>query len=239
MYYFKAPFTFSGTGNSKTYYFGGAPASYETVTFLANQPSCASDGVAASSAVPAGSYTASGTGVQFIFGNRATVTVDDKSRAELFERTADGTEQTSSPTVVAVPSSWAPGWLPNPIHTDVLAFTPGADKALVIHGLTYAPDHNILFKVTNVVNAVVFGGVVAWHVELDTSQGGGGNGLVVTARNGKSAPRHIVVRATAPFPVLASAGRQVVSTAVVQITNDTPAQVTIESWRTGGPSDPF
>ena len=240
LYYFKAPFTFEGTGASDTYYFGGARASYEEEEkFPANHPPCASD-AAATSAAPPGDYTASGTGVQFIFGNGATLTVADKSRAELFERTDNGTQETSSPTVVAVPSSWAtPDWIPNAVNTTVVGFTPGADKALVIHGLTYAPDHNVVFKVTNIVDAVVFGGVVAWKVEIDSSQGGGGGGLVVRAKNGNPDPRHIVVRATAPFPASASAGREVVSTTVVEITNDIPERVTIESWRTRGPIEPL
>lgn len=238
IYYFKTSFTFTGTAGPDTYYFGGEPATYEgEPKFEANRPPCASDASAAAAA-PAGAYTASGTGVQFIFGNGAALTVDNKSRGELFERTTNGTQQTASPTIIAVPTSWSSaGWLPNPVDTTVVGFTSGSDKSLIVHGVTYAPDHNVVFKVTNVVDAAVFGGVVAWKLDLQSSEGGGGTGLVIVAGNGTPEPRYIVVRATAPFPASASAGRSVVSTAVVQIANDTGKTATIESWRTRGPAE--
>jgi hypothetical protein len=243
VYYFKAPFTFAGAGSGDTFFFGGQPAAYELpVKFPDDHPTCASDGeatAAASAASPPVTFSPSGSGVQFIFGDGATLTIADKSRAELFERTANGEQETSSPSVVAVPTTWDPvEWQANTPHSTVLEFTAGADKALIVHGVTYAPDHNVVFRVTEDVDAAVFGGVVAWKLDLRSSNAGDGDGLIISASNGTPAPRHIVVRATAPFPASASAGREVVSTAVVQITNDTPKKVTIESWRTRGPSDP-
>jgi Tfp pilus assembly protein PilX len=251
VYYFRSSFKFTGTGTALTYFFGGQPASYETPNLSQwNSTDCARDAKAtqaAALATPAFSYSPSGTGVEFVFGNGAQLTVDNKSRAELFERTADGTQEKASPTVAFVPSTWTTTpvttWETNPAHTDGLAFAPGADKALVLHGVAYAPEHNIRLKLTNVVDAVAFGGIVAWKAELDSSEGGGGSGLVVNGRNGTPKPRRIIVKATAPLSDATSAGKPVVSTAVIIVENDEdpaigkPKTVTVESWRTRAPDE--
>jgi hypothetical protein len=244
VYYFRSSFSFAGTGSDDTYYFGGMPADYETVKFSSERDAatCARDSeavAAAAAASPALAYTPSGSGVEFVFGNGAVLTVDNKSRAELFERTADGSQQTASPTIAVVPSTWATtpaSWETNPLHTTGVTFTPGADKALVVHGVTYAPEHNVLLKVTNVVDAVAFGGIVAWKADLDSSEGGGGSGLVVNGRNGTPKPRRVIIKGTAPPSSSTSAGNSVVATALISIENDENKTVQIETWRTRAPN---
>jgi hypothetical protein len=243
VYHFKSSFTFAGTGGNDTYFFGGMPADYEQVKFSSEWQArnCARDTTAAAAAAAAATpftYTPVGSGVEFIFGNNvtpATLTVDNKARAELFERTADGNQETASPTIAIVPSTWA-GWQTNTIHTDAVSFTSGADKALVVHGVTYAPEHNVVLRVTNVVNAVAFGGIVAWKADLRSSSGGGGSGLVVNGRNGTPKPRRVIVKGTSPPTSSTSAGKSVVSTAVIRIENDDTMTVQIESWRTRAPN---
>jgi hypothetical protein len=238
VYYFRSSFTFAGTAASDTYFFGGMPASYETVKFSAQRPACASDTTATTAAAAAATpftFTAAGSGVEFIFGNNATLTVDNKARAELFERTADGNQETASPTLVVVPSSWTGGWQTNTANTTAVSFTSGSDKALVVHGVTYAPQNNIALFVTNVVDAVAFGGIVAWKVDLQSSSGGGGSGLVINGRNGTPKPRRVIVKGTSPPTSSTSAGKSVVSTAVISIENDDNKTTQIETWRTRAP----
>jgi Tfp pilus assembly protein PilX len=244
VYYFRSSFSFTGTGTDNTFYFGGMPASYESVKFSSerNAATCARDteaAAAAAAASPSFPYDAStavaGSGVEFVFGNGATLTVDNKSRAELFERTADGTQEKASPTVAVVPSTWAATWETNPIHTMGVTFTPGADKALVVHGVTYAPEHNVYLKLTTAVDAVAFGGIVAWKVELDSSEGGAGTGLVINGRNGTPKPRRVIVKGTSPPTSSTSAGKSVVSTALISIENDDNKTIQIETWRTRAP----
>jgi hypothetical protein len=243
VYYFRSSFTFTGTGTENTFFFGGMPASYETVKFSSerNAATCARDteaAAAAATAVTPFTYTPSGTGVQFVFGNGAALTVDNKSRAELFERTADGNQETAKPTIAVVPSAWetTPAtWEANPIHTMGLTFTPGADKALVVHGVTYSPDHNVYLKLTTEVDAVAFGGIVGWKIELDSSEGGGGARLVINGRNGIPKPRRVIVKGTSPPTSSTSAGKSVVSTAVIWIENDENKTTQVETWRTRAP----
>jgi Tfp pilus assembly protein PilX len=241
VYYFKSSFTFTGTGGSDTYYFGGMPNDYEEVKFYTerNAATCARDAQATAAAAAASTpftYTASGRGVEFVFGNNATLTVDNKSRAELFERTADGSQENASPTLAVVPSAWtSAGWQTNTIYTEAVSFTSGADKALVVHGVTYAPEHNVVLRVTNVVDAVAFGGIVAWKADLRSSEGGGGSGLVVNGKNGTPKPRRVIVKGTAPPSSSSGAGKPVVSTALIRIENDDNKTTQIESWRTRAP----
>lgn len=239
VYYFRSSVTFAGTGGDDTYFFGGMPADYEEVKFSSKRDAtgCARDTEAVATAAAASTpftYTPSGSGVQFVFGNNATLTVDNKARAELFERTADGNQETASPTIAIVPSSWA-GWEANTIHTEAVSFTSGADKALVVHGVTYAPEHNVVLRLTNVVDAVAFGGIVAWKADLRSSEGGGGSGLVINAKNGTAKPRRVIVKGTAPPSASTGAGKPVVSTALIRIENDDNKTVQIESWRTRAP----
>lgn len=241
VYYFRSPFTFAGSGGNDTYFFGGMPAAYEEVKFSSEwqASNCARDTNAVAAAAAASTpftYTPSGSGVEFVFGNNATLTVDNKARAELFERTADGNQETASPTIAVVPSSWtSAGWQTNTIHTEAVSFTSGADKALVVHGVTYAPEHNVVLRVTNVVDAVAFGGIVAWKADLRSSEGGGGSGLVVNGRNGTPKPRRVIIKGTAPPSASSGAGKPVVSTALVRIENDDNKTTQIETWRTRAP----
>jgi hypothetical protein len=242
VYYFRSSFTFAGTGGSDTYYFGGMPADYEEVKFSSKRDAttCARDTQAVSAAATASTpftYTPSGSGVEFVFGNNATpatLTVDNKARVELFERTADGNQQTASPTIAIVPSTWT-GWETNTIHTEAVSFTSGSDKALVVHGVTYAPEHNVVLRVTNVVDAVAFGGIVAWKADLRSSEGGGGSGLVINGRNGTPKPRRVIIKGTAPPSASTSAGKPVVSTALIRVENDENRTTQIETWRTRAP----
>lgn len=236
VYYFKSSFTFAGTGGGNTYFVGGEKMDSETDVLDSStmepysKPSCASDGEAISHA--GGSVPeVSGTGVQFLFGNNAALTVDNKSRGELFTRTDDGTSDTEAPTIMAVPPTWPAPWSANTPYTDLLTYTSGSDKTLITHGVVHAPLNNITLKVTNVVEAAVFGGLIGWKVELQSSNAAG-TGLLIKGGQGKPTPRRIVVKATAPAMSSGSSGRQVVSTALVEIANDANRTVTVHSWRT-------
>jgi hypothetical protein len=241
VYYFTTGFTITATGTDTMRVFGGQPASYETVRYASTMPSCATDSNA-KSAAPDGAPEVNGpsTGVKFIFGSSAGMTSGDKSSTELFARTLNGNADTSEPTLMSVPQNWqAAGWAYAVAdHSLVLNFASGSDKNLLVHGLVYAPSRAVSLYATTDVDAAVLGGVIAWKVDLQSSNGGGGSKLTISASDGTPAPRHIVVKAAAPHPAPASGERQVVSTAVIQVANDSARTVTIESWRTRGPSDP-
>jgi Tfp pilus assembly protein PilX len=232
IYYFK----FSGQFAVDQVMYGGAPASWEGVQY-APMPSCATDATAIAKAGGAAPEVI-GTGVQFIFGAGASLFADNGSKLEVFNRTADGTSKTLSPSIVAVPPDWAaanPAWVENTHDTSVLDFHNGSNPDEVIHGLVYAPYENVRVYSTNGVDAAILGGIVAWRLELQSSASG--NGLAVMAGDGLPDPRHIVVRATAPYPAVGGE-KSVTSTAVVQIANDANRTVTVDSWRTQGASDP-
>lgn len=239
VYYFNfaGPITVAGSGPNDMVVFGGEKASWETAQYSSLLPACAHD-TQAIAAAGGSAPEVNGTGVQFIFGGGASLALDNKSKTELFVRTADATTATAAPSFIAVPptSAWTTaGYTPNTADTNVLNFSSGSDKGFLAHGLVYAPNHNVVLYATNGVDASVLGGVVAWELDLQSSAAG--SGLTVSATDGIPDPRHIIVRGTAPFPASAATGRQVVSTAVIQIANDTARTVTVESWRTRGPAD--
>jgi hypothetical protein len=239
-------FNFAGVFNVTETVYGGDPTTPTSDEVEYGPiPGCASD----STAVTAAGGSApelSGSGVEFIFGGGASMNAGNGSRVELFTRTLDRTIATTDATFVAVPSSpptnaWtAAGWVANPPNTRVLDFSNGSNPDLVIHGVIYAPDKNIRLWSTNSVDASVMGGILAWKLELQSAACGPAAtpcGLAVSARNGNPHPRHVIIRATAPYPAPAGGEKQVVSTAVIQVANNAFGSVTVGSWRTRGPTD--
>lgn len=231
--------------------FAGTPASYEQVAFKSPVPSgdsytpkptCANDGTAIAQA-GGNAPEVTGTGAQFILGGNSRIFLANTSQLEVFGRTLDGTSSTAAASVLSVPSSWvSAGWMDaddrlactgngnnSPCAYD---FTNGSGPNSVIHGQMYLPDQNVRLWSTNSVRAAVLGGIVVWELELQSSSSG--NGLQVTGADGLPEPRQIVITSTAPATPSSSAGRQITSTAVVEIANDVERTVTILSWRTKG-----
>lgn len=228
--------------------FGGAPATFEAVRFKAPvpasesytpMPTCANDNDAITTA-GGNAPEVTGTGAQFILGGTSTIFLDTNSQVEVFARTVDGTSETVTASIVAVPDSsipnsspWTSGaWVDSPDDVNVYDFHNGSQPDSVIHGLVYLSEQNARLWSTNNVYAAVLSGIVAWELELQSSASG--SGLQVSAGNGEPDPRHLVVTSTAPATPSADAGRQITSTAVVEIANDAAKTVTIHSWRTKG-----
>lgn len=219
--------------------FGGEPADYEDVRFSSPvppaesytpMPGCASDSAAITAAggnVP----EVTGTGAQFVLGGNSSIFLDVNSQIEVFARTLDGTSDTATASIVAVPDSWVSGgWTESTDFVSVYDFHNGSQPDSVIHGLVYLPEQNARLWSTNDVYAAVLGGIVAWELELQSSASG--SGLQVSAGDGEPEPRHIVITAKAPSSPDPDAGQQMISTAVVEIANDDAHTVTVHSWRT-------
>jgi hypothetical protein len=219
--------------------FGGAPATYESVRFKSPvpaaesytpMPTCANDSDAISKA-GGNAPEVTGTGAQFVLGGNSTIYLDNGSQLEVFARTLDGTSETATASIVAVPDSWA-AWTQSTDNLTVYDFHNGSNPDSVIHGLVYLPEQNARLWSTNNVYAAVLGGIVAWELELQSSASG--SGLQVSAGDGEPEPRHLVISSTAPSSPDPDAGRQVTSTAVVEIANDGAKTITVHSWRTKG-----
>jgi Tfp pilus assembly protein PilX len=232
--------------------FAGTPATFEEVAFKSPSPSppnaytpmptCANDDDAIAEA-GGNAAEVTGTGAQFILGGNSTIFLETTSQLEVFARTLDGTSETVTATVVAVPDSWDStiwaestdgGVCTGAAATSTCAydFHQGNGPDSVIHGMAYFPDQNVRLWSTNSVRAAVLGGIVAWELELQSSASG--SGLQVSASDGAPEPRQIVVTSTAPATPDAAAGRQITSTAVVEIANNPAKTVTVHSWRTRG-----
>lgn len=222
-------FTFTGTWNVKqaTIYGGQPDPAYETRA-LVPAPTCATSSDTA--------YGGTGTGVEWIFGGTSRMYIDTQGSVELFARTG---ETGASPylSLVGVPSesAWtSKGYSPNTVlsGTPILEIKDGNKQNLAVHGLLYAPNQDVALTATNSVLAQTLGGMVVSHLTMQSSASA--QGLAVAVAAGPPAPREILVTATAHD---SGGGRDVVSSAVIQVANDAPKTVTIKSWRTRGPSD--
>ena len=185
----------------------------------------------------------SNTGVEFIFGAKAQMAIDTQGQAELFGRTGEPSPASSNVSFVAVPLAdpgWPTGpgnWVPSSLAsgTPVLDIKDGDQQDIAIHGVIYVPTAGVELTATNDVLAQAMSGLLVWTLEMKSSASA--QGLSVSVAAGHPNPRHIKITATALGT--GTGERPVQSSAVVEVSNDDSKTVTVESWRTRGPSDPL
>jgi hypothetical protein len=190
-------------------------------------------------------YGGSGTGVEFIFGSQASLFVDTQGQVELYGRqTANAAStETRNISLVAVPNNDPTVWPTTPGNwtasnlasgTNVLDIKDGNQQDLAVHGMVYAPTAGVGLTATNSVLAQTMGGLIAWTLQMKSSASA--QGLAVSIAPGIPTPRVVYIVGTAQD---GGGGRDVPSSAVVQIDNDDANTAHVQSWRTRGPSDPL
>jgi hypothetical protein len=226
-------FNFSSTLNvNKATVYGGQPdPAYESRAFTP-APACAQ-----SDSAYTGHTGVGGTGVEWIFGGTSNLYVDNQGGVELFARTGDIASSTSRVSMVAVPNepAWTNLYAANtlPATTNIVDIKNGSKQDLAVHGLLYAPNQSTGLTATNAVLAQILGGLVTYSLNMQSSASA--QGLAVSIEGGAPNPRHTLITATAHG---INGERDEVSTAVVRVDNDDARTITVESWRTRGPSDP-
>jgi hypothetical protein len=190
---------------------------------------------------PTGVPGVSGNGVEFVFGGNASMYIDTQGGVELFSRQGEAAPATSNVSLVGVPNdgTWPTGptgWSPStlPASTPVVDMKTGDPQRFAIHGLLYAPNDALRLYATNSVISVASGGVVSKTLEMQSSASA--SGPVVSIPSVAPTPRQVVITATAQG--LSAGEKPVTSTAVVQLGSDASKTVTVQSWRTPGPTDP-
>ena len=173
---------------------------------------------------------------------------DDASGRAPVERTRRATrirtDDASNISFLAVPSADTANWPLTPAGsawsasslasgTPVLDIKDGNQQDLAVHGMVYAPTQGVLLTATNSVLAQTMSGLVALTLEMKSSASA--QGLSVSVAPGSPTPRNVLITAKAHE----TGGRDVQSTAVIQVENDDVRTVTVKSWRTRGPSDPL
>jgi hypothetical protein len=213
------------------------------------RPACAVDPSQPADPAVAGS---SGWGVVFAFGNRARLstsgTGSDQGHIEIFARKdPTGSSGTNGLSIIAVPppstappaaNDWAPVcsavvtvdcWTKSIAGTRLLSV--GNNSTLAIHGLVYARDQELALWAHNGVTTQVLGGVVANHLEVQSTPG---DGVGVSVVGDNPDPRYVTIKAIVSTP----GGKDVESTAVIRLDNEIYTLPIIESWRTRGIVDP-
>ena len=205
---------------------GGAPASGDTN--VNGDAACGSD--ADLTAAAAGKETIQGTGVTIVLGGDANLDVDNPGgRVEFFTRTGggagEGTQGVSLITVATTGGGWTAST--RSLTQTVLLLGTGNTPAFSAHGLVYVPGHFIDFNATNDVTAQLVGGVVTGRLNLQSSASAGG--LSVSLQSGPGR-RRLELVSTASSP----GERDIVSSAVIDIQNDSSRTIAINSWLTHG-----
>jgi hypothetical protein len=255
---YNAPPSFNAVGNyfaSGVYYFldtgtmtvpssarvdGGKPKSPETQALNAGPPvvsPCASD------ATPGA--LGSGNGVLFIFGGSSALSIGNKATFELYSRVPSGatagSEGDPGLSIYTVRSTFG-GWKCSgyPSCTagglPVPAFANVSQSQVVIHGIVYAYNANVVMFVTNSSVASLAGGIIVNDLTLDNSSASCSTGC-----NGVSVPSGTFVAPTRRIVEIvadAKGGGQadIIDQAVVRIANDASYSTTILSWRKCGSS---
>jgi hypothetical protein len=162
------------------------------------------------------------------------------SGIELFTHN-DVTNPTSHLSVVGVPTDWAPLWNTNTLSnslgtqaTPLLDEKNGNKQDFAIHGLMYAPNQAVRLYATNADVSTALGGIVASKLELQSSSST--VGPIVSVPTQTPFPRQVLITAIAQG--LVSGEKSLTSSAVIQIGTAPATTVTVQSWRTSGPTDP-
>ena len=202
----------------------GAPSTADVNT-NGNTP-CNGGGDAGSGAV--------GTGVKWIFGGTSSIDVE-KGQVELFRREGGPASEGSQGVSLMTVGTNASGWTKSSLDvtgspTNVITVGSGNQPQLAIHGLVYTPSANVDFKVTNDSYAMLTSGIVTGRLKLQASGSALANGTPSITINNGTITRKAVITSTAEG--VTDGGRDIVATAVVNITNDVNRTVSIDSWNT-------
>jgi hypothetical protein len=175
-----------------------------------------------------------GTGVKFILGGSSRIEVTNPSgRLELFSRhdggPSEGQQDLSVQTVTGSSGEWPGVWQSNLSTLDVddivMSMENGTTPRVMIHGGVFTPNAKIDFDATNGARAYLLGGVVTGKLAI--RQQATIDGLRVSITTGIGARQ---------LRIIAKAGgsgeRQMVSTLVGSITNNTDRTINVNSWRT-------
>jgi hypothetical protein len=225
----------AGAGNKV---WAGRQSPAETATpppAMAARPACAVDPGQPADPTVAGP---SGWGVVFAFGKTARLRTDgtgsNQGNLEIFARNdPTGASGTNGISIIAVPAppDWPATWNKSTAGTTLTSV--GNNSTLAIHGLVYARDQTVALWANNGVETQVLGGVVANRLELQAT--GSGHGIGVSVAGDNPDPRYVRIKAVVSVP----GGKDVVSTAVIQLDNDLSVLPVIASWRTSGIVDPL
>jgi hypothetical protein len=211
--------------------YGGHPSASEQgqQSFPASQSTCPQQD-------PSG---VSGSGVEFVFGGTASMSVATGGKVELFSREGEAAPATPDISMVGVPPDWqGQGWTPNTPGSksgNLLDMNTGNTTGISIHGLLYAPTSPVFLWATNNVITDSFGGIVASTLEIQSSSSANGHPAISVPVATPPAPRGALITATAQG--LVPAEKPITSTAVIQVGADAARTVRVQSWRTRGPGN--
>ena len=139
----------------------------------------------------------SGYGVTWFVGGASQIDIQSNGRLELFRR-MQGTQVVSVMGVQQSVNGYARSTATTASGKPLISTKSGNNNDLVIHGMLYAPDAQIVFgNVTNTANAQVLGGVVANSIDMQSSASATG---FVVSNTKIPAQTKILMKATATAP---------------------------------------
>lgn len=173
----------------------------------------------------------SGTGVEIILGGNSYLDVD-QGDMELysFQPTSGAAPTAGTPGVSlrTVPSG-STGWTTSSIGNTAYALqsNTGNNPHIAIHGFVYLPNASAFLWATNTSQAEILGGVAAWDVSLQASASG--SGLVIETQTSPT------IRTTSLTATVQYGGKSIQATAAVEVENNSPRTVAIDSWVVSNP----
>lgn len=163
-----------------------------------------------------------GRGVTIVLAGASSITLNSGS-LELFGRSGGASWEGTQGISIETASGWS-GSGP------ALNITSGSTVQAVVHGVIFAPNAPILLGATAAPVASAAGGVVAQSLTVSRASCSSCDGSMVSVHNG-SGYRRMLVTATVKGQ---GGNRDVVATAVVDLSNDSSQSLTVESRRNGG-----
>ena len=219
-YYFEDAAVTIGKGASVV---GGSPGAEHPVLGLTP---CATDGAVLGSV---------GSGVKWIFGGTSTLSFSASGAAtELFSRrggddVSDGTLGVVISQVQANPTPPS-GWVASTLlpANDLLFEGAGSQPSVAIHGIVDARTAGVnVNNASNTSQAQFQGGILAGRLTLQNAASSGGLAVNIDTDD---KPR--VVRLVSTASSAAAGDKKIVSTAVIQLQNNSSVTATVLSWRT-------
>ncbi len=187
-------------------------------------PACADDNTAGVS---------DGTGVEWILGGGSAILVGSTSGTsfELFARQpGSSAEGAAGISIRGVPTvAPPPGYTPS--TTNIFSNAGGTSTSVGVHGMLYAPDAAVVVAGTGSVGSEFSGGIVASTLTLDPAGVATGSFGMVSSPAPPAVVDHQVIAITAT----ASGGgttKDVITRAVIELSNDANRSVVIDSWAT-------
>jgi hypothetical protein len=201
--------------------FGGKKGASETVQ-VDQASACAGDSDAGVS---------DGSGVEWILGGTSAVSIGSalNTHVELFARRPAGSasEGSAGISIRSVPATAPAGYTPSSAST-LFSDPNGANTQVAVHGLVYAPDAGVIVSSTKARGSELGGGVVASTLSLRKDFVVAGSVGIVSAAPPPDLHQFFTISSTA----LGGTTKDVNTTAVIELGNDTNRSVVIDSWVT-------